>query len=179
MKTRQQIMQEANKWHKENCNYIYVAYSPSANIFKIGITTKPNNRLTSIRASGLGGVKDWGMHCSYKVGAGTAYTMEKDIARQLYAHNIHRNYLKHSNTKYSKEIYSCDVRIIKAAFKSLNLIIPIRSEILSKRFEEFVPSMDFLMWINLNRKNVGLSSKTFAQLKESRFYNIPDSANFF
>ncbi|HDY7540338.1 GIY-YIG nuclease family protein [Vibrio vulnificus] len=178
MSNKNNVIGEAIRGHKYKCDHVYVAYSPSTDLFKIGISSAPRNRITSIRASGVGGVKDWEFHCVYKVGAIRAFNVEKEVARQLRHYNVHAKYLKHCHTEYSTELYQCDIKLIKAAFKTMDVLVPINSDILRKKFVEFVPQMNFLKWINLNRKNVGLSPISLMQLKRSAFFTIPKSANF-
>ena len=164
--------------NKYICDHIYVAYSPSIDIFKIGITHNPKARISSIRSSGLGGVKDWEYHCVYKVGKEVAFKKETEISRLLYSQNIRLDYLSKTSAEYCKELYDCHIKIIKSAFKSIDIIIPLNSEVLRKRFVEFVPNTNFLSWVNLNRKNVGLDPITLLELRSSSFYVIPKGANF-
>ncbi len=164
--------------NKYICDHIYVAYSPSIDVFKIGITKNPIHRLSTMKSVGIGGVKDWEFHCAYKVGVKTAHSHEVNISRQLYCFNVELNYLNQTSAKYSRELYKCDIKIIKAAFKSVGVIIPVSSEVLRKKFVEFVPQTNFLKWVNMNRENVGLKAMTMSELENSKFYTIPETANF-
>ncbi|WP_171751079.1 GIY-YIG nuclease family protein [Vibrio sp. T3Y01] len=164
--------------NKYRCDHIYIAYSPALHIFKIGISSNPKARLSQLKTTGIGEVKDWEYHFVRKVGTITAHSQEVEVSRQLYNHNIQLNYLNCTGADYSRELYRCDIKIIKAAFKSVGLTIPVTSPALRKRFIATVPKMNFLQWVNLNRENVGLSAITLEELQNSRFYTIPEDANF-
>lgn len=164
--------------NKYRCDHIYIAYSPSLHIFKIGITSNPRARLSQLKTTGIGEVKDWDYHFVRKVGTITAHAYEVEISRQLYSHNIQLNYLNCTGADYSRELYQCDIKIIKCAFKTIGITIPIKSPTLRKRFIATVPKMNFLKWVNLNRANFGLCALTLEDLINSKFYTIPDGANF-
>ncbi|WP_199453661.1 GIY-YIG nuclease family protein [Vibrio owensii] len=121
------------------CDHIYIAYSPALHIFKIGITSNPLSRLSQLKSTGIGEVKDWEYHYVRKVGTITAHNYETEISRQLYDHNIQLNYLNCSSADYSRELYQCDIKIVKSAFKTVGLTIPITNPVLRKRFVAFVP----------------------------------------
>lgn len=164
--------------NKYICDHIYVAYSASCNLFKIGITKEPVKRISVMRSTGYGGARDWEFHYARKVGIKIAHKYEVEITRQLYSFNIREKYLNHSISEFGKELFNCDIKIIKAAFKTVGLTIPVTSPALRKRFTPFVPKMNFLNWVNLHRKNYGLNPMTIKELEESKYYTIPQSANF-
>lgn len=171
MATWQQIHETALR-----CDYIYIAYSPSTNLFKIGITNNPCQRISSLRRQAPAMASDWAYHYVTRLAPVKAFEIEQKIAARLGRYNVGRtNKLArygNNDRDYCYELYQCDIKLIKAEFKEFYMTVPIKSEILNKRFVSFTPIMKMLDWVNLHRKRVELSPMTEAELKASPFYHF-------
>lgn len=157
------------------CDYIYVAYSKKANLFKIGITKSPKSRIANMRYQAPALVNDWMYHWIKRVGCVTAMNHEIAIHRLLKRYQEHHPHLRRDEA--SKELFRCDIKLVKQAFKDIGITIPVASDALPREFKPFVPTMDYLMWVNMMRKDCGLMPLTKQELKDSIFYEIPEEVD--
>lgn len=71
------------------CTHIYIAYSQTARLFKIGITFRPQTRFRNLRTHKPALVGDWMCHWIKDVGQGDALSYETMIGRDLNQYRIH------------------------------------------------------------------------------------------
>ncbi|GAL09775.1 hypothetical protein JCM19233_752 [Vibrio astriarenae] len=115
-------------------------------------------------------------HWIKDVGQGDALSYETMIGRDLNQYRIH---LPHGNKEgICRELFNCDIRIIKHVFRQYGFVIPTYTDAHPKSFEASTPEMNFLAWVNMHRENFGLAKLNKKQLMESPYYTIPDDAVF-
>ena len=89
---------------------IYIMYSPSKNLIKVGVAASSEERESSLNKAGYGNIKDWTL--KYSLFIFKAGEIEKKVHKSLWAHHMP---IKHfvGNSHFASEIFSCSVKKAK------------------------------------------------------------------
>jgi hypothetical protein len=91
---------------------IYVMYSPSKNLIKVGVAMSSEERESSLNQAGYGNIKDWELKFSAHISK--SGEIERKVHKILLPHNFP---IKHfvGNSFFANEIFSCSVAKAKRA----------------------------------------------------------------
>lgn len=95
---------------------LYLAYSSSAGLVKIGTSQDIDRRLVDINRYGYGGFTDWIMIWSSKPFSG-ASRFESWVQGELAEYRENVKYSKHGNDKISNEVFRCSPDVAIEAIK--------------------------------------------------------------
>lgn len=91
---------------------LYIAFSESTNLVKIGITsTGTSMRLSSLNEQEYGGINDWKMLYSFRIPR--AGEVESSIHRTLSPQMADRTYRKNNEIVKCRELFECDPETAK------------------------------------------------------------------
>ena len=91
----------------KNSAFIYVAYSKSHNLIKVGASEYPANRIDSLNAQGYGNICDWSLE--YEAFYENAYCIESYIHDDLSKYKFNITFERLGSIEKSREIFSCSI----------------------------------------------------------------------
>lgn len=101
----------------DDAGYVYVAYSKHLKLVKIGTTSNPTARLTTLNYFGYGGTHDWDMlFNNYYPKAGR---IEFLIQQNLSTYRVWNEYVKQGEPVRCQELFRCTPKIAIAAIEKL------------------------------------------------------------
>lgn len=102
--------------HNES-GFVYVAYSRSAKLLKIGVANNIQERLRNLNSQGYGGIKDWEM-AFYKEYS-EAGKVEMQVHNLLAQYQTVKTYFKTGSHVECRELFNCDVGIAVNFIKNM------------------------------------------------------------
>lgn len=90
---------------------IYLAFSESRRLIKIGITKSIYKRIDSLNAQNYSGVNDWAIIFSKHLESG-AYRIESEVHALLKPHKVDLSFSRSFDSfETSREVFDCDLRL--------------------------------------------------------------------
>lgn len=113
--------------NKREATHVYIAYSPMAELYKVGISKNVLSRLNSLCQRGYAGVSDWLLLTSEDKGAGKAYRVEIDLGRHLDVFNSREGsrgskYHCEQRGEACYELYECELKDINKALEAVGML---------------------------------------------------------
>jgi len=101
----------------DDAGYVYVAFSESLQLVKVGTTSDTNARLTTLNYFGYGGAYDWSIqffsHCQ------RAGRVEFLAQQALWRYVVWRDYVKQGESVRCQELFKCPAKGAIAAVKNV------------------------------------------------------------
>ncbi|MEZ9236990.1 hypothetical protein [Shewanella sp. 10N.286.52.A9] len=124
--------------------HLYIAYSPTSHLFKIGITKHISERIKALNIHKPDGSSDWQYLAEVNLGENITGIIETQLACSLQKFNVHRYF--EGKRGYCKELYSCTIQEI---VRLLNYrLLPEERSILNFKIQKRLSTSQWQIWLN-------------------------------